>query len=48
MVIAAIIMVIAKLAGFPGAAFGVGTFSVAILPAVTLMTIITGLGARRG
>jgi len=48
MVIAAIIMVLAKLAGVPGAAFGVGTFAVAILPAVTLMTIITGLGARRG
>ena len=48
MVIAAIIMVIAKLGGMPGAAFGVGTFAVAILPAVALMTIITGLGARRG
>jgi hypothetical protein len=48
MILAAIIMVIAKLSGVPGAAYGVGTFAVAILPAVALMTIITGLGARRG
>ncbi len=47
MVLAAIIMVITKLLGFPGAAFGVGTFAVAILPAVALMTLISGWGARR-
>jgi hypothetical protein len=46
-VIAAIVMVAAKFLGFPGAQLGVGTFSVAILPALALMVIITGLGARR-
>ena len=45
--IAAIVMVAAKVFGFPGAQLGVGTFSVAILPALALMALITGLGARR-
>jgi hypothetical protein len=46
-VLAAIIMAVAKVAGVPGAAFGVGTFAVSILPALVLMAAVTGLGARR-
>jgi hypothetical protein len=46
-VIAAIVMAAAAVLGFPGAAFGVGSFSVAILPALAVMVVVTGLGARR-
>jgi hypothetical protein len=46
-VVAAIVAAIAAVAKVPGAAFGVGTFAVAILPALVVMVLITGLGARR-
>ena len=39
--------IVAVLAHFPGAAWGVGTFGVAFLPGVALATVISGLGARR-
>ncbi|MEO8448857.1 MAG: hypothetical protein ABI647_03645 [Gemmatimonadota bacterium] len=45
-VVAAIIMAAAALLHFPGAAFGVGTFAVAVLPALALLVAVTGWGAR--
>jgi hypothetical protein len=39
--------IVAVLARFPGAGWGVGTFGVAFLPGVALATAISGLGARR-
>ena len=39
--------IVAVLAHFPGAGWGVGTFGVAFLPGVALATVISGLGARR-
>jgi hypothetical protein len=47
LVLAGIIMALAAVAGFPGAAFGLGTFALAVLPALVLMVLVTGLGARR-
>lgn len=38
----------AILFGFPGAGWNVPTFGIAILPALALGTLITGLGLRRG
>ncbi len=48
LVLAAIVMVVAVLVGFPGAAYGLGTFGVAVLPALALLVAITALGTRRG
>lgn len=42
-----VVVVAAVLVGFPGAAWGLGTFGVAFLPALALTTLISGLGARR-
>ena len=33
---------------FPGASLGLGTFSVAFLPAIALTVLVTGLGGKRG
>jgi hypothetical protein len=43
-----VVAVIAILAGFPGAAWGLGTFSVAFLPGVMLAAIVSSIGVRRG
>ena len=43
----AVIGAIAAVVGFPGAAWGVGTFSVAIMPALALGVLISGFGAAR-
>jgi hypothetical protein len=42
-----VLAIVAVLAHFPGAAWGVGTFGIAFLPGVALATAISGLGARR-
>jgi len=42
-----LLAVVAILTGFPGAAWGIGTFGVAFLPGLTLATIISVLRARR-
>jgi len=47
LVLAAVIMALAALAGFPGARFGIGTFGVAVLPALAILVVATSLGARR-
>lgn len=44
----AVVGVLANLVGFPGAAWGLGTFSVAFLPGVMLAAIVTSIGVRRG
>lgn len=44
----AIVAVLAILAGFPGAAWGLGTFSVAFIPGVMLAAIVSSVGVRRG
>ncbi len=46
-VLALVVMAAAATLKFPGAAFGLGTFGVAILPALALMAAVTGVGARR-
>ena len=46
-VLALLLLGIAILIGFPGARWGLGGFAVANLPALALLAIITGLGARR-
>lgn len=48
LVVAAIIMAISTMTGFPGAAFGLGTFGVSVLPALAVMVLVTGLGKRSG
>jgi len=48
LVIAAVIMAAAAALGFPGAAFGLGTFSVAVMPALAVLVAVTSMGARRG
>ncbi len=48
LVLAAVVMVVGVLVGFPGAAYGLGTFGVAVLPALALLVAITALGTRRG
>jgi hypothetical protein len=48
LVVAAIVMAAATFVKFPGAAFGLGTFGVAVLPALAVMVLVTGLGNRRG
>lgn len=47
LVLAAVIMALAAILGFPGAAFGLGTFAVSVLPGLALMTMISGLGVPR-
>ena len=42
-----VLAIVAVLAHFPGAGWGVGTFGIAFLPGVALATVISGLGARR-
>jgi hypothetical protein len=42
-----LLAVVAVLARFPGASWGVGTFGVAFLPGVALAAVISGLGAKR-
>lgn len=46
-VVALVVMAAAATLKFPGAAFGLGTFAVAILPALAIMAAATGVGARR-
>lgn len=46
-VLAAVIMAVAALLGFPGAGFGLGTFAVSVLPALAVLALITSLGGRR-
>ena len=46
-VLAVIIGGLAALLGFPGATFGLGTMAVAVLPAIALTALITGLGGSR-
>jgi hypothetical protein len=45
--LAAILLGIAVFVGFPGARFGLGGFAIAVLPALALEVLVTGLGARR-
>ncbi len=47
LVLAIVVAVVAVVAGFPGAAWGIGTFGVAFLPGLALATLISVLGARR-
>jgi hypothetical protein len=47
LVLAVIVMAIAAFTGFPGAAIGIGTFGVSVLPALALNVVITWLGSRR-
>jgi hypothetical protein len=47
LVIAAVVMAAAAAVGFPGARFGIGTFGIAVLPALAILVIATSLGARR-
>jgi hypothetical protein len=47
LVLAAIIMAVATVTHFPGASYGIGTFGVAVLPALALFAAVTALGARR-
>jgi hypothetical protein len=42
-----VLAVVAVLAHFPGARWGLGTFGVAFLPGVALATVISGLGVKR-
>ena len=42
-----LIMAGATVAKFPGAAFGLGTFGVAVLPALAIMVAVTSVGVRR-
>lgn len=46
-VLAVVLGAFASAIGFPGAALGLGTVSVAFLPAMALTVLMTGLGARR-
>jgi len=47
LVLAAVVMAVATLVHFPGAGFGLGSFSVSVLPALALMVIVSRLGAPR-
>jgi hypothetical protein len=42
-----VLAIVAVLAHFPGAAWGVGTFGVAFLPGLALATLLSGLGMKR-
>lgn len=46
-VLAGVVMAAATALKFPGASFGLGTFAVAVLPALALLVVVTSLGARR-
>ncbi len=46
-ILTAIVGAVATVTGFPGASWNVGTFAVAVLPALALGTLVSGLGARR-
>ena len=46
-VVAAVVMAAAVVLKFPGASFGLGTFAVAVLPALAILVLISSLGARR-
>lgn len=46
-VLAVVIGGLAAVLGFPGASLGIGTMSIAFLPAIALTTLITGLGGSR-
>jgi len=48
LVLAAICGAVAVAIGFPGASLGLGTFSVAFLPAIALTVLVTGVGVKRG
>ena len=43
-----VVAALAVVLGFPGAAWGLGTFSVAFLPGVMLAAILSSIGVRRG
>jgi hypothetical protein len=45
--VAAIVMAVATVLGFPGARFGLGTFGVAVLPALAIMTVLSLIGVPR-
>jgi len=47
LVLAAFVMAVASVLGFPGAGFGLGTFAVAVLPALALMTGLSLIGVPR-
>jgi hypothetical protein len=47
LVLAAVVMAVATVLGFPGAGFGLGTFGVAVLPALALMTVLSLIGVPR-
>jgi hypothetical protein len=44
----AVLGVAAVFVGFPGAAFGLGTFAVAFVPAIALTVLVAGLGGDNG
>jgi hypothetical protein len=43
-----VIGAVAVVIGFPGAAWGLGTFSVAFLPGIALAAALSSVGVRRG
>ncbi|MGH7561122.1 MAG: hypothetical protein ACRENB_08880 [Gemmatimonadales bacterium] len=47
LVLTAIVMAVAVMTGFPGARFGLGTFGVASLPALAILTAVSGVGVPR-
>ncbi len=46
-VVAAVVMAAAVVLKVPGASFGLGTFAVAVLPALAILVLVSSLGARR-
>ena len=46
-VLAVVVMAAAATLKFPGASFGLGTFAVAVLPALALLVLASSFGARR-
>ena len=46
-VLAVVVMSAAATLNFPGASFGLGTFAVAVLPALALLVLVSSFGARR-
>jgi hypothetical protein len=47
LLLAAVVMAVATVLGFPGARFGLGTFGVAVLPALAVMTGLSLIGVPR-
>jgi hypothetical protein len=47
LVLAAIVLAVASLIGFPGAHWGMGAFAVAIIPALMILVILSGRGPDR-